>query len=110
MLAAGDEPLCLSCEDPWVNNQRMISCIPGGQYHVVPRTSPKFKQHWHVQDVPGRDMILIHGGNTINDTHGCILIGRAFSRIGALPSIMQSQEALSMLRERFPGEFTLTIR
>jgi hypothetical protein len=103
-------PLCVTCEDPWRDNKFQVSCIPVGTYKVVKRTSLKYKTHWHVLDVPDRDLILIHGGNTINDTMGCILVGRSFSKLGNLPSVVQSQDALDMLRLMLPDEFTLTVR
>jgi hypothetical protein len=110
VLSMDDEPLCVTCEDPWNQNKRQVSCIPKGIYNVIKRNSPKYKDHWHVQDVPGRDLILIHAGNTIDDTLGCILVGRAFSHLGKLPSVMQSKEAMSELRAKLPDQFTLEIR
>lgn len=54
--------------------------IPFGAYEVALRHSPKFtpnyghKMLW-LKEVPGFDYILIHKGNTIKDTSGCILVG-----------------------------------
>jgi hypothetical protein len=67
------------------------SAIPPGTYPVTLAPSPKFialatKQPWflpymntipHVNDIPGRSNILIHVGNTVEDTDGCILVGLA---------------------------------
>lgn len=110
VLSMNNEPLCVTCEDPWNNNQRMTSCIPIGVYKVKKFNGSRFKDVWELLDVPFRDAILIHGGNTINDTSGCILVGRSFSRIGDLPSVMQSQDALAELRTKLPDEFELVIR
>lgn len=110
VLSMGDTPLCVTCEDPWNNNQRQISCIPEGTYKARKFNGTKFKDVWELLEVPGRSAILIHAGNSINDTHGCILVGRSFSHIGTLPAIMQSREALSELREKLPSTFEITIR
>jgi len=62
-------------EPPWKDNERNISCIPAGVYVIRPRTSPKFDDHLIVENVPGREYILCHRGNTPEDTAGCVLVG-----------------------------------
>lgn len=63
------------------------TCIPVGEYEIKLRTegthhaeySKKFPEFHigmlHLQDVPNFQYILIHIGNTIVDTEGCILTG-----------------------------------
>jgi len=52
------------------------TAIPTGTYSVFVRYSNRFKKELvAVKDVPKFDGVLIHGGNTDKDTHGCILIG-----------------------------------
>tara|TARA_R100001530_G_scaffold2516_1_gene4098 strand:+ start:383 stop:865 length:483 start_codon:yes stop_codon:yes gene_type:complete len=67
-------------ELPWKNNVRNISCIPDGEYDVrmrYPRESAtRDYLHLLVQEVPNRDYILFHRGNSANDTSGCILVGQ----------------------------------
>ena len=62
-----------------MDNQRNISCIPKGEYKVrlrLPRESgTRDYIHLLVQEVPNRDWILFHRGNTAKDTSGCILVG-----------------------------------
>lgn len=65
-------------EPSWVHNIQYISCIPIGMYRVVLRTSDRYKEHLHIQDVPGRSLILIHIGNFRRNTTGCILPGVRF--------------------------------
>lgn len=48
--------------------------IPAGQYNVTGKRSEKFGANKIYIDVPGRSGILFHGGNTKDDTRGCILI------------------------------------
>lgn len=62
-------------ERPWLNNKRNISCIPEGKYPIY-----TFKHNRHgevigLRNVPNRSEILIHPGNSIDDTEGCILPG-----------------------------------
>jgi len=65
--------VCYTIELPWLENQRRISCIPEGEYVLQKRFSPKFKWHLHLQNVPGRDFILIHPANDAKkELLGCI--------------------------------------
>ena len=63
-----------------------IVAIPKGQYEIdMTIVSPKYKDRsWSkpyggivptIMNVPGRDRILIHPGNTVADTTGCLLPG-----------------------------------
>ena len=78
-LFLNGERMCDTLENPWIDNQRNISCIPEGEYPVrlrYPRESgTRDYLHLLVQDVPNRDWILFHRGNTAKDTSGCILVG-----------------------------------
>ena len=78
-LFINGEIFCDTLENPYINNERNISCIPEGQYKVRlrrPRESAtRDYLHLLVQDVPNRDWILFHRGNTAKDTRGCILVG-----------------------------------
>lgn len=104
-----DDPLCLTLEDPWNNNKTGISCIPEGVYKVSKHSGLKYKNVWILHDVPDRTAILIHSGNTINDTRGCILVGNSFGKIKGMPAILDSQSTLNMLRAVLPDDFVLTI-
>jgi hypothetical protein len=78
-LFLNGERICDTLENPWQDNQRNISCIPEGIYPVrlrLPRESASRDYlHLLVQEVPNRDWILFHRGNTAKDTSGCILVG-----------------------------------
>ena len=78
-LFLNDEVMCDTLENPELNNVRNISCIPEGQYNVRLRTAKESATrdylHLLVQDVPNRDYILFHIGNSAKDTSGCILVG-----------------------------------
>ena len=66
-------------ECPWRENQVFISCVPDGSYPLVAFDSPEHPDCWVLTPVPGRTGILIHIGNTVTDTQGCILIGQTQS-------------------------------
>ena len=78
-LFLNGERICDTLENSWQDNQRNISCIPEGVYPVrlrLPRESgTRDYLHLLVQEVPNRDWILFHRGNTAKDTSGCILVG-----------------------------------
>lgn len=107
MLTLDDIPLCNTCEDPWNNNHIGDSCIPPGVYQCVPHNGAKFQDVWEITNVPGRSAILIHAGNTIADTHGCVLVGNGFAF--GQPTIIDSRMTLDALRKRLPPGFTLEI-
>ena len=78
-LFINGESFCDTLENPWLDNKRNVSCIPEGQYKVRLRlareSATRDYLHLLVQDVPNRDWILFHRGNTAKDTSGCILVG-----------------------------------
>lgn len=52
------------------------TAIPAGEYEIIVNVSPRFKRKLpRLLDVPEFDGILIHRGNTAEDTAGCILVG-----------------------------------
>lgn len=52
------------------------TAIPAGKYKVVMSMSSKFKRVMpYLENVPQFTCIMIHPGNTIKDTLGCILVG-----------------------------------
>jgi len=102
---------CFTLERPWRDNQRRVSCIPAGTYKGRVLPSPRFGIDLpELLDVPGRDQILIHPGNTIDDTEGCILIG--LDRDESEPRIMRSRKALAALFEAIGDarEFWVNVR
>ncbi len=79
-LFVNGERFCDTLELPYINNEKSISCIPAGKYKVRLRTARESSSrdylHLLVQDVPNRDYILFHRGNSAKDTKGCILVGQ----------------------------------
>lgn len=61
-------------ENPWKDNEPMVSCIPPGDYRIE-RDFTGRHQLWKLLDVPERWGIEIHLGNRVADTAGCPLLG-----------------------------------
>jgi len=104
---------CKTLELPWLNNERKISCIPAGEYLVVKRKAfPKRNyDHFHIQNVPNRDWILIHIGNKVSQILGCILVGEEFKDINkdGIIDVVNSTVTLKMLYAILPEKFKLII-
>lgn len=109
VMYLGGKPVAVTCEDPWKYNRRGESCIPEGKYKCVPHSGPKYSNVWEVTGVENRDAILIHAGNTTDDTQGCILVGTKFGELNGKPAVLQSQSALLRLRATLPREFWLHV-
>lgn len=103
--------LAYTLERPWLDNKRSISCIPEGTYTCVWQRSPKFGWTYQVLDVPNRSRILIHSGNVVKNTYGCILLGTRRGVLWSEPAVLSSRRAMRMfhgIMEQAP--FTLEIR
>jgi hypothetical protein len=117
-LHVTDEPICSILELPWKDNAVNESCIPEGMYIVEPYESPKFGKCFIVKDVKGRTYILIHKGNYVHDTDGCLLPGLEGLIIEGLDEkyniingawVRHSAKAMALLFEKFTEPFELTI-
>ena len=86
---------CFTMEPPWRDNETNRSSIPFGCYPVVWAKSPRYGWCYSVLRVPGRFGILIHPGNIVQHTLGCILPG---SRVGRLPGPDAMQVAVLVSR------------
>jgi len=86
-------------------------CIPKGTYKVVRRFSEKYKNHFHILDVPNRSYILIHSANYSRQLLGCIAVGHAHIDIDGdgLKDVTSSKATMQRLNEILPNEFELLI-
>lgn len=83
-------------EPPWRGNQRNISCIPSNYYdgaHLARSASGKYTNVYHVKHVPDRTGILVHNGNVVDHTLGCILIGTKRGRLAGKAAVLNSNTA-----------------
>ena len=101
-------------ELPWRDNERAVSCIPVGTYESVylpVSASGKYRATYHLQQVDGRSGILIHNGNIVEHTDGCILLGLAKGYLGGEPAVLQSRKAMLKLNQIMNKQnFILEIR
>ena len=90
-------------------NRRKIygqTCIPSGEYKVILNMSPRFKKILpRILDVKGFEGILMHSGNTVQDSSGCILLGTK-SADGVL---INSRKAVNALIEKIKDQKDITI-
>ena len=102
---------CDTLELDWQNNDPKQSCIPPGEYEVVPRKSAKYGSHLHVTGVPNRSLILIHHGNYHSDILGCILVGNGYSDLNkdGYLDILNSKATMNKLVPICPNGFDLTV-
>lgn len=77
-LYRNDEIIAATLEPPLTREKH--PAIPPGTYPLHWTLSPRLHT-WtpRLMDVPGRSGILIHAGNTIDDTEGCILVGEKWA-------------------------------
>ena len=105
ILKVNGEFRCYTLEDPF----RAVKVpgetrIPGGIYRLALRDEGgmtrryEAKYPYHVgmlwlQDVPGFEWVYIHVGNQVEDTEGCILVGRAPNFYNEYPTVANSTAA-----------------
>jgi len=105
------EELCVTLELAWNNNNPRVSCIPNAKYKVIRRQSPKYGQHFHITDVPGRSLILIHQANYHYQLLGCVAVGQKhidLNKDGYL-DVTNSKRTMTKLLKVLPKTFELVI-
>ena len=56
--------------------ENSAAAIPAGIFSMFARFSPKFNSFKASIDVPGREYIMFHGGNTPENSAGCVLVAQ----------------------------------
>jgi len=98
------ELICHTFELPWLKNARNVSCIPAGEYLIKMTNSNKFGPSYEVKSVVGRSNILIHKGNMVDDTQGCIMPVSGFGVNGGVWMGLSSRKAYTRLMHLLGGE------
>lgn len=106
-----------SIEQPWRHNLEGQSCVPAGDYLLIPYYSPKHGATWCLhapalniygsQPVPpgGRSYCELHAANWSEQLRGCIALGLAGQPMfdpltGKVePAVEESQSAIAHLRQ-----------
>ena len=96
---------------PLKKQETRVSCQPTGIYTAKKHQSPKFKESFWLQNVPGRSEILMHVGNYTSDILGCILPGDRHTDINGdgIMDVANSKKTMSELYKLMPDEFQITI-
>lgn len=95
--------ICLGLEYPIrAEKVKGETGIPAGIYKVGLRYSPKFSpkyghQMLWVMGVPLYEFILIHPGNTKEDTEGCLLVGNTLGVVANKIAVLASVTAYNTL-------------
>jgi len=107
---------CATLELPWGSNENRKSCIPPrpgdkAGYRWQRHQSPRYDECIWVRGVESRSEILIHAGNYVSDTLGCILVGEKIRDINhdRLSDVTHSQATLAELLSHVGDRGTLTI-
>lgn len=98
-------------ELPWKNNKVRESCIPEGEYQAIKHHSPKFKNCFWIQNVPGRSEILIHAANYTYQLLGCIAPGKIHTDMDGdgLVDVTHSRDTITDIWARVPDELKVVI-
>lgn len=108
-----DKPVCVTLEEEWDSSKSKVTgsdkAIMPGKYSVKAYSGTKFKNVFLLDKVPGRSAILIHNGNTEDNTAGCILVGKGYGDVNGKTAITDSVMTLNHLRAVLPKSFDLEI-
>jgi hypothetical protein len=108
LMRIDGQVFCCTLELPEQLNKPDKSCIPSGILYACHVTKDL---RIAVTDVPGRTLIRIHAGNTIDDIEGCILLGSSFGIINGKRGVIDSATTIKrFLNRRNSDNFMLMIR
>lgn len=86
------------------------TAIPYGKYSIVLNVSPKFKRKLpRLVNVPYFEGILIHRGNTPEDTSGCILVGENKVKSKVINSTGYETKLVQLMEEAINKNEKITI-
>jgi hypothetical protein len=110
MSVDGIEKPFYTSELPWKSNEQGTSCIPTGKYIVEPHESPSKGQCFSI-NVANREYILIHSGNiAYKNSRGCILVGLSTGYLKDDLAVLQSRNAMKILKEYIKEPTELIIK
>lgn len=87
------------------------TCIPYGTYSIIVSYSPKFKRELpRLINVPNFEGILIHRGNTAEDSAGCILVGENKVKGRVINSTKYELELVKLMKVAVKANEDITIK
>ena len=104
---------CATLEPPDRLNERSRSSIPAQQYVCRRYSSAKYPDTFQITNVPGRDNVLFHAGNSVDDTEGCVLLGQYHGKLASHQrAVLNSGQTFKSFMRMLAGEdeFHLTIK
>lgn len=108
LINCGDEEFNqfgYNIELPFESNNVNVSAIPSGIYTFTKRVSDERGNYLEIHNVPKRTSILVHVGNFMKDTEGCILpcLHFNYNRDTNVPFGTSSRTALRQLYRALPA-------
>ncbi len=95
---------CFTVERPWLNNIPKESCIPVGEYGMALGFYNRGGYPaYEITGVPGRTLIKIHIGNTMDDLLGCIAPGKALGFLERKWAVTSSKKAFTEFMAAMDG-------
>ena len=89
-LLIQEKPFCVTLEPSDQLNRQFVSSIPAQQYWCKKHFSPQFKETYKILDVPGRDDILFHPLNIVEETEGCIGLAQHWGKLYGDRAVLNS--------------------
>lgn len=77
------------------------TAIAEGTYDIVKSSFHGKSGYYGLQGVPGRNGIMIHEGNTSDDTEGCLLPGETLTQVDGKPFVTNSKKTKNELFDMF---------
>ena len=115
-LYVNGEKFCDTLEDKVRNLAGGESKVPGetaipeGRYRVIVNRSPKFGRDLpRLLDVPQFEGVLIHRGNSAEDSAGCILVGENNVKGKVINSTPYEERLVALCKAALAGGETIEI-
>ena len=106
-------PICHTLEPSktFINDEGKVGLIPPGTYPLKMLWSNRFQRLLpHITDVPNRSDLMIHNGNTWQDTEGCVLVGTTLENPDFIGHSKDALENILKQIESIQGDMFIQIR
>lgn len=90
VLKLNKSVFCVTLEPRDELNAPFISSIPAQQYLCKRIMSPKFGNTWEVTNVPEREDVILHPGNLVIHTEGCIVLAEHYGKLRGNRAVLNS--------------------